>query len=172
MYYNVTQYNANDTLPCHIHNLLYMNVFHYAQVANAVGAAIGQISGEYRDMVALSSDLTRDQLIEKSTAEAKDNAIANGADASSIRVIEKSVDPVPYVGEKGNVVVVYIKVVGDLQQDDEKQPVASEPVSSTMTSSKVADTSVGREDNPNWPYENKEVQQLDKQFGLPEPNIS
>lgn len=137
-----------------------------------MGAAIGQINGEYRDMVALTSDLTRDQLIEKSIAEATDNAIANGADASSIRVIEKSVDPVPYVGEKGNVVVVYIKVVGDLQQDTDKQPVSSEPVSSTTTSSEVADASVERKDNPNWPYENEEVQKLDKQFGLPEPTIS
>ena len=137
-----------------------------------MGAAIGQINGEYRDMVALSSDLTRDQLIERSIAEATDNAIANGADVSSIRVIEKSVDPVPYVGEKGNVVVVYIKVVGDLQQDTDKQLVTSEPVSSTTTSSEGANTSVERKDNPNWPYENEEVQKLDEQFGLPEPTIS
>ena len=137
-----------------------------------MGAAIGQINGEYRDMVALSSDLTRDQLIERSIAEATDNAIASGADVSSIRVIEKSVDPVPYVGEKGNVVVVYIKVVGDLQQDTDKQLVTSEPVSSTTTSSEGANTSVERKDNPHWPYENEEVQKLDEQFGLPEPTIS
>ena len=137
-----------------------------------MGAAIGQINGEYRDMVVLSSNLTRDQLIERSIAEATDNAIANGADVSSIRVIEKSVDPVPYVGEKGNVVVVYIKVVGDLQQDTDKQLVTSEPVSSTTTSSEGANTSVERKDNPNWPYENEEVQKLDEQFGLPEPTIS
>ena len=62
--------------------------------------------------------------------------------------------------------------MGDLRQDGEKQLVTSEPISSTTTSSKVANTSVGREDNPNWPYENEEVKQLDKQFGLPEPNIS
>jgi len=65
-----------------------------------VGAAIGQISGEYRDMVTLSADLTRDQLIKHSITQATDIAVANGADPSSIRVIEKSVDPVPYVGER------------------------------------------------------------------------
>ena len=138
-------------------------------MANAVGAAIGQIGGEYRDMVTLSSDLTRDQVIERSIALATDNAIASGADRSSVRIIEKSVDPVPYVGEKGNVVVVYIKVVGDLQQDIESKPVTSEPAT---ISSEETNTSIERKDNPNWPYENEEVLKLDKQFGLPEPTIS
>ena len=121
-----------------------------------MGAAISQISGEYRDMVTLSSDLTRDQVVERSIAKATDIAIANGANPSSVKVIEKSVDPVPYVGEGGNVVVVYIKVVGDLQQDCEELP----------------DQSLEKKDNPNWPYENEEVQKLDRQFGLPEPTIS
>ena len=139
-----------------------------------MGAAIGQISGEYRDMVTLSADLTRDQLIERSITRATDVAIANGADPNSIRVIEKSVDPVPYVGEGGNVVVIYIKVVGNLQQDYEKKPkpVASKPDSSAMTNSEVSDPMLEKKDNPNWPYENEEVLKLDKQYGLPEPTIS
>jgi len=137
-----------------------------------VGAAISQISGEYRDMVTLSSDLTRDQVVERSIAKATDIAIANGANPSSVKVIEKSVDPVPYVGEGGNVVVVYIKVVGDLQQDCEEIPVTSKPDSSATTISKLPDQSLEKKDNPNWPYENEEVQKLDRQFGLPEPTIS
>ena len=137
-----------------------------------MGAAIGQISGEYRDMVTLSADLTRDQLIKHSIAQATDIAVANGADPSSIRVIEKSVDPVPYVGEGGNVVVIYIKVVGNLKQDDEKKPAASKPDISTTTSSEAPDGASERKDNPNWPYENEEVLKLDKQYGLPEPVIS
>ena len=137
-----------------------------------MGAAIGQISGEYREMVTLSADLTRDQLIERSITQATDIAIANGADPSSVRVIEKSVDPVPYVGEGGNVVVIYIKVVGNLQQDYEKKPVDSKPDSSATTSSEVPDPMVERKDNPHWPYENEEVLKLDKQYGLPDPTIS
>lgn len=137
-----------------------------------MGAAIGQISGEYRDMVTLSADLTRDQLIDRSIAQATDVAIANGADPSSVRVIEKSVDPVPYVGEGGNVVVVYIKVVGNLKQDCEQKPVASKPDNSVTASSEVPDPMLERKDNPNWPYENEEVLKLDKQYGLPEPTIS
>ena len=125
-------------------------------------------------MVTLSADLTRDQLIKRSITQATDIAVANGADPSSIRVIEKSVDPVPYVGEGGNVVKIYIKVVGNLKQDDEKKPAAaSEPDVSTTTSSESPDGGVlERKDNPNWPYENEEVQKLDKQYGLPEPAIS
>ena len=137
-----------------------------------MGAAIGQVSGEYRDMVTLSPDLTRDQLVEKSIAQATDIAIANGADPSSVRVIEKSVDPVPYVGEGGNVVVAYIKVVGNLLQDIEKKPVDTKPDSSTIISSKAPDEMPERKDNPNWPYENEEVLKLDKQYGLPQPVIS
>ena len=137
-----------------------------------MGAAIGQISGEYRDMVTLSADLTRDQLIDRSEAQATAVAIANGADPSSIRPIEKSVDPVPYVGEGGNVVVVYFKVVGNLKQACEKKPVASKPDSSVTVSSEVPNPMLERKDNPNWPYKNEEVLKLDKQYGLPEPTIS
>ena len=142
-----------------------------------MGAAIGQISGEYRDMVTLSADLTRDQLIKRSIEQAINAAIVNGADPSSARdkeksVKEKSVDPVPYVGEGGNVVVVYIKVVGNLQQDCENKPVASKPDSSVTASSEVPDPMFERKDNPNWPYVNEEVLKLDKQYGLPEPTIS
>lgn len=131
-----------------------------------MGAAIAQISGEYRDIATLSSDLTRDQLIEKSIKQATDNAIANGADRSTVRVIEKFVDPVPYVGEQGNVVVIYIKVVGDPQQDT---AVTSQPTTTTSAEPSTVDE---RKDNPNWPYENEEVSKLDKIYGLPEPTIS
>lgn len=137
-----------------------------------MGAAIGQISGEYRDMVTLSSELTRDRLIERSMAIATDNAVANGAERSSIRVIEKSVDPVPYVGEKGNVVVVYVKVVGDLQQDCEDIPKVVVGADQQQDNEDKPVHIIERKDNPYWPYENEEVLQLDKNFGLQEPAIS
>ena len=137
-----------------------------------MGAAISQISGEYRDLVTLSPDMTRDHVIQIAKAKATENAIANEADPNSIRTIEISVEPVPYVGEGGNVVMVYVKVVGDLKHDSEEETVVPELDHSTSTNSELSNQILERKDNPSWPYENEEIFKLDKQFGLPEPTIS
>lgn len=124
-------------------------------------------------MVSLSSPEDRDKLIDEAIAKATEQAIANGANPDTIKVIERSIDPVPYVGEAGkfNVVNIYIKVIGDLLQDDIKKvdvttPVVTEPQLVTDYSK------IERMDNPHWPYENEEVKKLDTQFGMPDPMIS
>jgi len=126
-------------------------------------------------MVSLSSPENRDQLIDEGITKAREQAIANGANPDTIKVIEKSVDPVPYVGEAGkfNVVNIYIKVVGDLLQNVDKKDniTAANPVV-TNPQLRTDHSKIERTDNPHWPYESEEVKKLDKQFELPDPVIS
>lgn len=77
-------------------------------VANAVGAAIAQISGEtdkiYRDM-------DRDDAIEQARAAAVDAAITAGAAPDSIRVIEVEDLPLSYL--PGRAIRTRVRVVGE-----------------------------------------------------------
>jgi len=126
-------------------------------------------------MASLSSPENRDQLIDEAITKAREQAIANGANPDTITVIEKSIDPVPYVGESGkfNVVNIYIKVVGDLLQNVDKKDdiTAADPIV-TNPQLPTDQGKIERTDNPHWPYETKEIKNLDKQFGLPDPVIS
>jgi len=135
------------------------------QVADAVGAAVGQISGEHQEMIAVSSKLNDniDQLIEECIAKAKDKAVANGANPHSLTVIEKQVDP----GTR-----VYIKVVGNPKEDLEEEITDMQAGSVKDDFKLILKHEIKMEDNPNWPFENEEAALLDKQFGLPEPIIS
>ena len=125
-------------------------------------------------MVTSSADFTKDQLIKHSITQANDIEVTSGANPCSIRVLDKSLDPVPYVRKDGNVALFSFKAARNLKQDNEKKPAAaSEPNISTMTSSESPDGGMlERKDNPYWPFENEEVQKFDKQYGLPEPAIS
>lgn len=130
------------------------------KVADAVGAAVGKISGEYQEVVPASKLADNvDQLIEHCIAKAKDRAIANGAIPCSLIVAEKHID-------QG--IGIYIKVVGDLNEnfmevfDTKTDP---EDESPPKCKKKV-------EENPNWPFKTEEAVKLDKQFGLSEPTIS
>lgn len=135
------------------------------QVADAVGAAVGQISGEHQEMIPVSSKLTvsTDQLIEQCIAKAKDKAIANGANPHSLTIIEKYIDP----GTR-----VYTKVVGYPKEDLEEEITDMQTSSVKDDFKLILKHEIKTEDNPSWPFENKEVAKLDKQFGLPEPIIS
>ena len=83
---------------------------HYP-VANAVGAAIAQISGEV-DRVFSLAEMPRDEAVEKAKAEAIERAIAAGADQDSTRVVD--VDDVPLAYLPGNATRIRVKAVGDL----------------------------------------------------------
>ena len=80
----------------------------HAGVANAVGAALSQVSGE-TDRV--FRNVGREAAIETATAEAIDQARAAGADASSIEVIEVEDLPIAYL--PGDARRVRVRVVGD-----------------------------------------------------------
>jgi N-methylhydantoinase A/oxoprolinase/acetone carboxylase beta subunit len=83
----------------------------YSVVANAVGAAIGQVGGEVDRVFALT-DMSRDQALEEARGEASSKAIAAGADPETIRVVDVEDIPLSYL--PGNAVRVRVKAIGDL----------------------------------------------------------
>ena len=82
-------------------------------LANAVGAAIAQISGEVSRVVAVSAGLSRDEAIEAVTQEARAMAIGRGADPETLVVLSKSDVPMSYL--PGNNLAISVTVVGDLK---------------------------------------------------------
>ena len=86
---------------------------HFA-VANAVGAAIGQVSGEVDRVFALGS-MTRDEALAAARREATTRAIAAGADADTIELVDQEDVPLAYL--PGNATRVRLKVVGRLGGD-------------------------------------------------------
>lgn len=88
----------------------------YHDLANAVGAAIAQVSGEVSKIVQLSDGLTREAAIEEVTREASDAAVARGADAKTLNVL--SVADVPLAYLPGNNLAISVTVVGDLNLEN------------------------------------------------------
>lgn len=80
-------------------------------VANAVGAAIAQISGEV-DRVFSLEKTTREDCLAQAEREATQNAIKAGAVADTIQVIER--DDVPLAYLPGNATRIHVKVVGEM----------------------------------------------------------
>jgi N-methylhydantoinase A/oxoprolinase/acetone carboxylase beta subunit len=81
------------------------------EAANAVGAAIAQISGEVDRVYALAS-MSRDDAVADAKAEATAKAIAAGADAATIQIVD--VEDVPLAYLPGNATRIRVKAVGDL----------------------------------------------------------
>lgn len=81
------------------------------EAANAVGAAIAQISGDVDRVYALDS-ISRDQALDSAKQEAADKAIAAGADATTIQIVD--VEDVPLAYLPGNATRIRVKAVGDL----------------------------------------------------------
>ena len=83
----------------------------HGDCANAVGAAIAQISGEtdqvYRDM-------TREAAIAAAEAQAIERAVAAGADRGTLQTIEIEDMPLAYL--PGNALRVRVRVAGDLRR--------------------------------------------------------
>ena len=83
---------------------------HY-EAANAVGAAIAQISGEVDKVYSLEGS-TRDAAVGLAKAEATERAIAAGADPATINIVD--VEDVPLAYLPGNATRIRCKAVGDL----------------------------------------------------------
>ena len=83
---------------------------HFA-VANAVGAAIAQVSGEVDRVYALAS-MSRDAALDDAKKQATEAAVAAGALASSIEIVD--VEDVPLAYLPGNATRVRVKAVGEL----------------------------------------------------------
>jgi len=82
------------------------------EVANAIGAAIAQISGEVDRVVSLEGT-TRETALASAEADARRKAISGGAVEESLVVTEREDVPLAYL--KGDATRVRVKVVGDLQ---------------------------------------------------------
>ena len=85
-----------------------LNVPHQA-VANAVGAAIAQVSGEVDQIF---QDLPREEAIARARRAAEDKAVAAGADRATITVVEVEDLPLAYL--PGNSLRTRVRVVGEI----------------------------------------------------------
>jgi len=83
---------------------------HFA-VANAVGAAIAQVSGEVDRVYALA-DIGREQALEDARTRAIDAAVAAGAARHTVEIVD--VEDVPLAYLPGNATRVRVKAVGEL----------------------------------------------------------
>ena len=83
---------------------------HFA-CANAVGAAIAQISGEV-DRIYMLGKSTREEALNDAKRKATDAAIAAGALADSVTIVDVEDVPLAYI--PGNATRVRVKAVGDL----------------------------------------------------------
>lgn len=86
--------------------------------ANAVGAAMAQVSAEV-DRVIKLSEVTRDEAIARVQVEAQKQATDVGADPETLCVVDIEVVPLTYLS--GNQTRIKIRVVGDLKLLAEKQ---------------------------------------------------
>ena len=78
-------------------------------VANAVGAAMAQVSGEVDHVF---RDLPRDELLMEAERMARDRAVIAGADPSTLEVIDVEELPLAYL--PGNAVRARVRVVGEI----------------------------------------------------------
>src|SRR5204863_1644988 len=81
----------------------------HGDCANAVGAAIAQVSGEVDQVF---RDLSRGKAIAKAAALAADRAVAAGADRATLTTVETEDIPIAYL--PGNTIRVRVRVVGDV----------------------------------------------------------
>lgn len=83
----------------------------FSSVANAVGAAIAQVSGEVEKVTSIT-EANREQVMEDAREEARNNAIKAGAIPESVEVIEVEQVPISYL--PGNPSRLRVKAVGNL----------------------------------------------------------
>ncbi|MGI8686959.1 MAG: hydantoinase/oxoprolinase N-terminal domain-containing protein [Thermomicrobiales bacterium] len=83
----------------------------HGDVANAIGAALAQVSGEIDRVVSFESG-SRHEMIERALRDARRIAVDAGAVEATLSTVE--VDEVPLAYLPGNAVRVRVKVVGDL----------------------------------------------------------
>ena len=85
-------------------------------LANAVGAAIAQVSGQVSRVVLLNDDIDRDTAIKEVTEEATKIAVKRLADPKSISVLTVSDMPLSYL--PGNNLLINVTVVGNLLMEE------------------------------------------------------
>lgn len=84
----------------------------HSGVANAIGAAIAQVSGQIVKVFVLD-EMGRDQAMELAKSHARDQAIQAGADADSIVIVD--IEDVSLAYMPGNATRICVKAAGQLQ---------------------------------------------------------
>lgn len=97
--------------PDQIGDLTTLRPNHFS-VANAVGAAIAQVSGEV-DRIFSLAEMSRDDALNQARAAATEKAIEAGAKADTISLVDQEDIPLAYL--PGNATRIRVKVVGDLE---------------------------------------------------------
>lgn len=80
-------------------------------VANAIGASISQISGQY-EQIYIYSQIEREEALQDAEQKAREQATLAGAVTDSIEVVE--VEEIPLAYHPGNATRLRVKVVGNL----------------------------------------------------------
>jgi len=83
----------------------------YADVANAIGAAIAQVGGEAERMVSYRKT-SREACLERVTLAATQQAISAGADETTIRTVDIEETAIPYMDDGAT--RLRVKVIGEL----------------------------------------------------------
>lgn len=86
-------------------------------VANAVGAAIAQVSGDVDRLFAIEPG-ARERILDEAKQEAVDRAIAAGAEPGSVQIVDVEEVPISYL--PGNASRIRIKAVGDIMSVRER----------------------------------------------------
>jgi N-methylhydantoinase A/oxoprolinase/acetone carboxylase beta subunit len=84
---------------------------HFA-VANAIGAAIAQIGGEV-DRVFSLEQIPREEALQRARDEATEKAVAAGASASTVQIVDVEEIPLAYL--PSNATRIHVKAVGELE---------------------------------------------------------
>jgi hypothetical protein len=83
----------------------YANIARYHDCANAVGAAIAKISGQI-DVVKVLEGVDEEKVVEEVCTEAKNLAVASGADPGSVSIVAIENMPLQYVQMRASRIVV------------------------------------------------------------------
>lgn len=86
----------------------------HADVANAIGAAFAQVSGE-ADVVYASARRSRDDALAEARSKAQARAVAAGAIAATVQVMEVEETPMSYMAEPG--AVIQVRAIGEVDVD-------------------------------------------------------
>ena len=85
-------------------------------LANAVGAAIAQVSGQVSKVILIDDKIDRESAIKQVTDEATKLAVDRNADPNTINVLAVSDMPLSYL--PGNNLLINVTVVGDLKMEN------------------------------------------------------
>ncbi|MEP4192718.1 MAG: hydantoinase/oxoprolinase family protein, partial [Sneathiella sp.] len=103
---------GSSLIPKEIPGISEVHHVRHASVANAVGAAIAQVSGEVDQVF---QDMTREDALSLARSRAEAKAVQSGALAETLTVVELEDLPIAYL--PGHAIRARVRVVGDLARD-------------------------------------------------------